>query len=259
MPSLARDGCQIHFEDVGEGPPLLLVHGAVSSSRSFEEHISNLMADFRVIVPDLRGMGRSTHVDRMPSSAWADDLCALLDHLSIDRVNLCGTSLGARIALRLALRLPTSVASVVADAPLIFQTATGTAALERAFTSELSPDLAGAFERWNGPEWQTVLTNFLAIRLQPGLQEYYDLRGELHHLACPVLVTRGDMDDEIHPLAHAVEVHTQVDASRLWIAPATPFSVARYRPIEFADTVRAFVRECAQAAPEPSIPTTELA
>jgi pimeloyl-ACP methyl ester carboxylesterase len=249
MATLDRDGYEIYYDESGGGEPLLLIHGAVSSGTCFEEHIPKLVSDFRLIVPDLRGMGKSRHADGMSPTAWTDDVLALLDHLRIERAHVCGTSLGARIALRLALEVPARVATVVADSPIVADSPSQTAAIERAFGPDLTPELAKQFEYWNGPEWRTVLGNYLAIRRQPGLQEYYDLRGELNGLTCPVLVTRGDIDDSIHPLSHAFEVHAQVEKSALWVSPATPFSAVRYRPAQFTQLFRSFVAASAGIQP----------
>lgn len=243
MPTLNLDGCELYYEDVGTGPPLLLIHGAVSAGACFEEHVRLLVSDHRLVVPDLRGMGRSTHVEDMPPSAWTDDLLLLLDHLGIERVHVCGTSLGARIALRLALDAPERVASVAADSPIVADSPSGSAALERLFGPELPPELAQQLELWQGPGWRVVLANYLALRRRPGLQEHYSLQGELTGVECPVLVTRGDVDDDIHPLSHSLAVHAEVENSLLWVSPATPFSAVRYRPTEFVELFRSFVAD----------------
>jgi hypothetical protein len=60
-------------------------------------------------------------------------------------------------------------------------------------------------------------------------------------------VTRGDQDDAIHPVAHAVEVHAEVARAWLWIAPNTPFSALRFRPEAFLACYEAFLGEAADA------------
>ncbi len=241
MPEFEVDGGPLHYEEAGAGPPVLLVHGAASSGRCYDAHVRALSADFRVVVPDLRAMGRNPRTDAIAPSAWTDDLIALLDHLGLDRVHLCGSSLGARIVLRLATLVPERVASVAADSPIVADSVEGSAALERAFGSQLSPELAGQLETWNGPDWRSVLANYMTIRRDKALQDHLDLTADLERVRCPVLVTRGDIDDPIHPLAHAVEVHARVPDSRLWIAPATAFSAARFRVAAFLDCYHAFV------------------
>ncbi len=242
MPAFEVDGGPLHYEDCGAGAPILLVHGAASSGRCFEAHMPALSAEFRVVVPDLRAMGRNPRTTAIAPTAWTDDLVALLDRLGLERVHLCGSSLGARIVLRLATLVPERVASVAADSPIVSDSVEGSAALERVFGPELSTELAAQMESWNGPDWRTVLAYYMTIRRDRLLQDHLDLSAELERVRCPVLVTRGDIDDPIHPLSHALEVHARVPDSRLWIAPETAFSAARFRVAEFVDCYRAFVR-----------------
>lgn len=241
MPLLELDPAPIYFEDVGAGAPIVLIHGAVSSGRCFEAHVELLATDHRVIVPDLRGMGRSERVTTIAPGAWTSDLLALVDHLGVERAHVCGSSLGARIALRLALDHPERVLSVAADSPILADSQGGAAALMEVFGDNASPEMLAQLEAWNGDDWDVVRRNFLQLRTSPGLQDHYDLRSRVDSLDCPLLVTRGDLDDPIHPLAHAVELHTGVGRSWLWIAPDTNFTAMRSRPAEFVEIYSRFL------------------
>jgi pimeloyl-ACP methyl ester carboxylesterase len=249
MPVLELVGSDpLHYDEEGVGEAVVLVHGAVSSSRCFDEHVPALRDGFRVVVPDLRSMGRNRRTAEIAPTAWTDDLMALLDELAIERAHLCGTSLGARIVLRLATLAPDRVATVAADSPIVADSPEGSAAFERLFGPELPADLAHQLEHWNGSDWRTVLRNYRAIRARGDLQQHLDLSDSLELVRCPVLVTRGDVDDRIHPLAHAVEVHSRVADSRLWIAPGTGFSAARFRVDDFVRHYREFLRATAPTA-----------
>ena len=59
MAYFEHDGCNLHYEEYGHGTPLLLVHGLGSSTLDWEMQIPALAARYRVIVPDIRGHGRS--------------------------------------------------------------------------------------------------------------------------------------------------------------------------------------------------------
>jgi pimeloyl-ACP methyl ester carboxylesterase len=238
----AGDRCELFYLDEGSGDPLVLVHGAVSSGRCFDSHIHALRgAGFRVVVPDLRGMGRSSRITSMRPTAWTADLLELIDNLGLERVHLCGTSLGARIALRFTIDHPGRVASLAADAPVIADSQRGTAAVTDLFRDSLPSDFAKQIEYWNGPDWPLVVENFLVLRSLPGLQDHYDLTNDLGRVRCPTLITRGDLDDDIHPLAHSFCVHAGVESSRLWIAPATGFSAMRFRVDDFLRHYTAFI------------------
>jgi pimeloyl-ACP methyl ester carboxylesterase len=241
VPELSVDGATIHYEDVGAGAPLVLVHGGAASTRSVGPLIAGLSDEFRVVAADLRGMGRSSAVDEMPPTAWNDDLVALLDALDLEAAHLLGVSLGARIVLRAAVDVPSRVRSIVVDAPILEDSAEGSAAVELVFGAGMPAELAAGLERWNGTQWRDVVDRYLRLRVTPGLQEYYSVRDALDSLDVPAFVCRGDVDDPIHPISHAVEAHRRLAESRLWIAPATGFSATRYRPDDALVQIRAFL------------------
>ena len=87
---------QLYFEDLGQGQPLVLIHGYPLNGHSWERQVSALLdAGYRVITYDRRGFGQSSQ----PSGGYnydtfAADLKALLDHLDVRQVGLIGFSMG---------------------------------------------------------------------------------------------------------------------------------------------------------------------
>ncbi|HKY86278.1 MAG TPA: alpha/beta hydrolase, partial [Pseudorhodoplanes sp.] len=120
MPSFNNGDVEIAFLDEGEGDPIVLVHGFASSKEVNWVQpgwVSTLTrAGRRVIALDDRGHGQSSklydpaayHTDLM-----AGDVRALLDRLSIDRADVMGYSMGARITAFLALKHPARVRSAI--------------------------------------------------------------------------------------------------------------------------------------------------
>src|SRR5947209_7662697 len=102
------NGVDIYYEVMGEGPPLVAVHGGpgMSDNRGYVEWLRPLADEFQVVSYDLRGCGRSSDApDGSYSHAdFVDDLDALRAHLGFDRFALLGTSYGGFIALEYALR-----------------------------------------------------------------------------------------------------------------------------------------------------------
>ncbi len=85
MPYLDHDGCQLHYEDYGQGAPVLLVHGLGSSTRDWEFQLAELAAHYRVIALDLRGHGRSDKPrERYSIAGFAEDRDAAGARLLID-------------------------------------------------------------------------------------------------------------------------------------------------------------------------------
>jgi pimeloyl-ACP methyl ester carboxylesterase len=114
------DGVDIAFTDEGEGFPTLLIHGFGSNYRvnwlSTSWIREFLAAGRRLIAFDNRGHGDSgkPHDPTAYSSAiMAEDARKLLDHLGVEKADVIGYSMGARIAAGLALRHPERVRSVV--------------------------------------------------------------------------------------------------------------------------------------------------
>ncbi|MFG2958356.1 alpha/beta fold hydrolase [Streptomyces sp. NPDC048291] len=101
-----------------EGVPLLLVHGWGGDGREWSPHAEALADRFRVIVPDLRGHGRSEVPDQDNTPAeMAEDLAALLGRLDSGPAVVVGHSMGGQVVNLLAVRHPALVRSVVALDP----------------------------------------------------------------------------------------------------------------------------------------------
>ena len=120
MPSFQNDGVDIAYLDEGEGEPVVLVHGFASTKEVNWVNpgwVSTLTrAGRRAIALDNRGHGASAKLydpAAYHSAVMAEDVRALLDHLGIERADIMGYSMGARIAAFLALAHPDRVRSVV--------------------------------------------------------------------------------------------------------------------------------------------------
>lgn len=114
MPTLARSDLDLHFEDSGRGPPLLLLAGLASDSMSWLPVVAPLAARYRLIRLDHRGVGRSYPQDAAASiDAMADDCAGLVRHLGLARAHVLGHSMGGFVARRLAVRHPDIVDRLV--------------------------------------------------------------------------------------------------------------------------------------------------
>ncbi|MFG2376487.1 alpha/beta fold hydrolase [Streptomyces sp. NPDC048504] len=110
----------LFYTDLGPAaaPPLLLVHGWGGDGREWSRHAEELAGTCRVIVPDLRGHGRSPVPREGNTPAeMADDLAALIDLLGAGPVVAVGHSMGGQVVNLLAVRRPETVRSVVALDP----------------------------------------------------------------------------------------------------------------------------------------------
>ena len=120
MPFFEHDALRQHYIDVGDGPPVLLLHGFASNidmNWRGPGWIDTLgEAGHRVVALDFRGHGESDKPHEPVAYApgrMASDALALLDHLEIERAALMGYSMGARVAAFATLAAPRRVATLV--------------------------------------------------------------------------------------------------------------------------------------------------
>jgi pimeloyl-ACP methyl ester carboxylesterase len=116
----------LHLREYAKAPaggtPTLLLHGLLGSSTNWHGIARRLAEGHRVLVPDLRGHGRSPAGDEISYAAMATDLVHLLDGHGIPRATVIGHSMGGKAAMWLALTAPDRVAAlaVVDIAPVTY-------------------------------------------------------------------------------------------------------------------------------------------
>lgn len=98
------DDVALYCQDLGDGPPVVLLHGGCMSHRVWESQVCALVeSGFRVVTPDLRGHGESDKpVSSYTAAMFADDIAALCDALDVGPVALVGWSFGATVAAAFA-------------------------------------------------------------------------------------------------------------------------------------------------------------
>jgi len=105
--------CRISYLDLGQGSPLLLIHGGHGGWFHWIGNVEELARHRRVIAPDLPGFGRSDRPAQPVSLAvFANELIGLLDRLQIDAIDIAAFSFGACVAAYMAAHFPDRVLSV---------------------------------------------------------------------------------------------------------------------------------------------------
>lgn len=118
MPLVHANGIDVHYEEQGSGPPLLLLMGITAPGSVWAKHAEYWSQSFRCLMPDNRGVGRSSKpAGPYTSALMADDMAALLEKLGTGPVRVAGCSMGSIIAQQLALRHPQLVQSLVLMCP----------------------------------------------------------------------------------------------------------------------------------------------
>lgn len=242
MPELLRDGLRLHYALHGSGPRgVLLAHGMTGTGAAdWSRLLPHLAPDFRCVVPDLRGHGRSDfQYDGFGYVAMREDLRALLDVEGMERPHLVGFSMGAEILLDLELTYPGTAASLV-----LVGGSTGSPP-DRGGFGDVSdvPDWPRSLKRLHedkhGPDhWRTL------FRLVAGTwDERPELPDEvLGRLRCPVLVVHGADELEFKRRQSRQLVAVAADA-RLVEVPGGDHPIHVQQPATVNAVVRDFLLE----------------
>ena len=191
------------------GPPLVLIHGWSGEGRYWDEfgYVSRLQDRFQIVLPDLRGHGDSgMPLDNDYSdAAFASDVSAVLDDLSIESAHVFGYSLGGWIAFELASTFPQRIKSVTAGGAHPYDE-------DVSPIKELTPN--AIVTAWDdlGAQLSSTSRNHLAeashLHLIEMLDDRIDLSARLLGLSIPFLLICGTEDwrfEEMQRFAQAKE------------------------------------------------------
>lgn len=112
------ENTNVFYKVLGEGDPLLIIHGDTASSKMLAGEGKFYSKYFKVIMVDLMGQGKSQRLDVLPINYWEKNgemLIMLCRHIGLEKVNLLGTSGGAIVALNAVLKDPHLFSKIVAD------------------------------------------------------------------------------------------------------------------------------------------------
>ena len=230
------DGTKLYYETHGNtGRPLLLLHGWGGKCESWKPVIRDFENEYKLIVVDFPGHGRSSD----PSSPWsvteyARLITGLLDHLGIEEADIIGHSFGGRVAIVLSAERPKRVGRVVL---------TGTAGLipERSWLMKCRKRLFSTFRKSFdsgivrvilGARRADAIAEKLAVKF--GSEDYrhlnklmrktfvriveQDLAPYLHKIAAPVTLVWGEADTET-PLWMGHTMEREIPNAKLHVLP----------------------------------------
>lgn len=204
----------------GAGTSLLLIHGLMVSGAMYQPVLPPLAMHYRVIVPDLRGHGRSSALPGPYSvEQLARDLAQLLDDLQVDAAHVLGYSQGGAVAQQFAHDYPKRVRGLVLGCTYAYNMLSRRERLEgmlapwfvrilgmRRLARLLFSGVGGGPRM--APETARWLEEILAAndtgRMVAAVEamKAFDSRPWLHQITCPTLVIAGAEDTAV-PLAHA--------------------------------------------------------
>jgi pimeloyl-ACP methyl ester carboxylesterase len=251
-------GHSVAHRDVGEGPPLVLLHGFLCDSRCWRPQLADLSDRFRVLAWDAPGAGSSSDPpDPFTTTDWAQCLAGFLDVVGIERAQVLGLSWGGILAQEIYRLYPDRVLTLIlCDTYAGWKGSLPESAckkrLERCFleswlsaeefvprwvpeffTEAASPDLK--------EEMSAVVSEFhpLGFRLMAKSSADTDTSDLLPNIEVPTLLVRGD-DDRRSPMNIAEQFREVIPNAELAIIANAGHLSNMEQPEEFNAHVRRF-------------------
>lgn len=232
------DGVRTWYQELGDGDPVVLLHGGLTDSRDFSGNLAALAAEFRVYLPERRGHGHTPDLDGPLSvEAMARDTIVFLERVVGGPARVVGYSAGAIVALQVAADRPAVVNRLVLISG-VFST-DGMLLKPRGDDNIPEPLLAAYAEvSPDGKEHFPVVVAKVAQAAEdwPGLDPQ-----ALTAVSCPCLVIAAD--DDIVAVEHTVELYRALPDAALAIIPNASHLLLHEHPGELSALVGEFLAD----------------
>ena len=253
------DGLKIAYERVGEGPPLVFVHGAAEDGRVWQPQLAALADEFTVVAWDEPGAGGSSDLlAGFGLADYAQCLAALIEALALGPAHVTGLSWGGTVAQELYRHHPELVATLILvdtyagwkgslpEEEVRARVAGALAALQ-APAEEFDPTFPGLFAGDPPAEFVPLLDDMAAAVRPESLRNLLfvmaeaDQRDLLPSIAVPTLLIWGELDVR-SPLSVALEFEQAIPDAQLVVIPGCGHVSNLERPHQFNDALREFCR-----------------
>ena len=234
---------EMYYETVGEGEPLLLLHGWSGTGHDYDPFVQEFSRHYRLILPDLRGHGGSTNPSKtFTMGQSASDVLALLDHLGLDQVRAIGASMGGITLFHVATRQPARIERmIVVGAGSHFPPACSESMAST--TAESYPP-----EWWeqmrarhvHGEEQITLIANMLQLFAGNDTDVAFTPT-DFAKITARTLIVYGDRD-WCFPTSMAAEIYEAIPEAALWVVPYGPHvPITGPHQARFTETALAFL------------------
>ena len=256
---MRANGLEIAYERLGQGPPLVLVHGAAEDSRVWQPQLAPLADEFTVVAWDEPGAGRSSDVPADFGLAdYANCLAALIEVLALGPAHVAGLSWGGTVAQELYRHDPGLVATLIlADTYAGWRGSlpedelrarvAGAREMLAAPAEQFDLTLPGLFAGDPPAEFVPLLEDIVAgvrpesLRTQLSVMAEADQRDLLPRIAVPTLLIWGELDAR-SPLTVAHQFEKAIPDTTLVVIPGCGHVSNLERAEQFNEAVREFCR-----------------
>ena len=252
-------GLEIAYNRVGQGPPLVFVHGAAEDGRVWRPQLAALADEFTVVAWDEPGAGRSSDVPADFSLAdYASSLAAVIEAVGLGSAHVAGLSWGSTVVQELYRRHPGLVSTLILlgayagwkgslPADEVAARVEGARQMLAAPAEAFDPTLPGLFAGEPPAEFVPLLEEIAAdvrpqsLKTQLFLMAEADQRDLLPRIAVPTLLIWGELDAR-SPLSVARQFEETVPETELVVIPGAGHVSHLERPEQVNDAVRKFCR-----------------
>ena len=229
MPKVKVGDININYEIHGQGEPLVFIMGAGGSYEPILAVIPMYSEQFRCVVFDNRGVGKTDAPDiPYTTKMMADDLAGLLDIIGISKTHISGSSMGGMIAQQFAIHYPERVNRLILKCTYCggpksvpipeFDSSDVDNIIKMAITSQYiadNPEMVQNFKSWFSQGTSTV-----GITHQIEATRSHDTYESLSKITAPTLIITGDSDEAVPPENSKI-LASQIPNSELVILPNT--------------------------------------
>ncbi|HXC56193.1 MAG TPA: alpha/beta fold hydrolase [Rhizomicrobium sp.] len=222
------NGISLYYETYGQGPPVLVLHGAGAFLESMHYFITALAPTHTVIAVDSRAQGRSTDADAPLSYVlMGDDMIRLMDTLKIGRADVVGWSDGGIIGLDMAMKHPERVRRLIAIGANYDVNGVAPEAGGAGFSADVARQVKPFYDAIApDPAHFPVLMKKLGIMLST--QPHYT-PAELGRIRAPTLIVAGEHD--LIRRAHSDSLAAAIPGAKEIIVPGA----SHFGPLEQPD------------------------
>lgn len=217
---LRVNGIEMYYETSGEGPPLVLLHGFNGSGATWARLVPEFAHSYQVIVPDLRGHGRSTNPSKeFTHRQSALDVFALLDALGITQFKAMGISTGGMTLIHMATQQSSRVEAMVLIGATIYFPGQARALMSKTTVESLTPDVyvrRREIHKRGDEQIRELQQQF--HRFKDSYDDMNFTRPYLSTVSARTLIVHGDRD-QFFPVEIPLEMYRSIPEALLWIIP----------------------------------------